>query len=344
MHAWHPTRRGLLVCAAGAALPAWLASCSSTPPQQAVDFDAWAERIAADWVRLFPSSRPEVFAARAGCAGPRLTPQTQGHGPSRPRCCAQRWHGWIDSMRPLTRTRASGACALVVGGLTAGTRTAAVNQLRAYRPRPADKAVDVAGRRRREPTWRGWTNSARIDEARGRAAAAAGELSPPRFIVERAQAQVAQFLAAPAEENPLVAALARRGARSWKRGARSARRSAGRARSSTSVRPAYVRVQGWLDELQPRSGDGRRHLAPAGRRGGLTRALANYTSTTLTAREIHAIGLREVARLEAEMDKHLRSLGRRDGSIEARMAGSMPTSSRRARATRARRSWRSMWR
>ena len=40
----------------------------------------------------------------------------------------------------------------------------------------------------------------------------------------------------------------------------------------------------------------------------------------LTAEQIHAIGLREVARIEAEMDRHLRTLGFADGSIEARMA------------------------
>jgi hypothetical protein len=48
MRAWHSTRRGLLVGAAAAALPTWLASCAGVPPEQAVDFDAWDERVAAD--------------------------------------------------------------------------------------------------------------------------------------------------------------------------------------------------------------------------------------------------------------------------------------------------------
>ena len=48
-------------------------------------------------------------------------------------------------------------------------------------------------------------------------------------------------------------------------------------------------------------------------------ALANFTGGSLSAAQIHAIGLHEVTRIEAEMDRHLRALGYVDGSIEARM-------------------------
>jgi uncharacterized protein (DUF885 family) len=48
--------------------------------------------------------------------------------------------------------------------------------------------------------------------------------------------------------------------------------------------------------------------------------LRQYTSTGLGAQEIHDIGLREVARLESEMDRILRSLGRTEGSVKERMA------------------------
>jgi uncharacterized protein (DUF885 family) len=48
-------------------------------------------------------------------------------------------------------------------------------------------------------------------------------------------------------------------------------------------------------------------------------ALAQFTTTTLGAREIHATGLREVERLESEMDRVLRGLGRRDGSVAERI-------------------------
>jgi hypothetical protein len=50
-----------------------------------------------------------------------------------------------------------------------------------------------------------------------------------------------------------------------------------------------------------------------------SRRSATYTSTNLTAAQIHEIGLREVARIEGEMDRHLRTLGYTEGTIEERM-------------------------
>jgi uncharacterized protein (DUF885 family) len=50
------------------------------------------------------------------------------------------------------------------------------------------------------------------------------------------------------------------------------------------------------------------------------RNLATHTTTTLTPDEIHAVGLREVARLEGEMDTTLRQLGLAQGSVRQRYA------------------------
>jgi uncharacterized protein (DUF885 family) len=47
--------------------------------------------------------------------------------------------------------------------------------------------------------------------------------------------------------------------------------------------------------------------------------LRRYTSTTMSADEIHRTGLEEVARLEGEMDGLLRKLGYREGGVTARM-------------------------
>jgi uncharacterized protein (DUF885 family) len=47
-------------------------------------------------------------------------------------------------------------------------------------------------------------------------------------------------------------------------------------------------------------------------------ALGSNTTTTLSADEIHAIGLREVARIEREMDMLLRQLGYTDGALMQR--------------------------
>ncbi len=48
--------------------------------------------------------------------------------------------------------------------------------------------------------------------------------------------------------------------------------------------------------------------------------LRRFTSTTLSADEIHQVGLREVARIETEMDAILRRLGRNQGSLSQRIA------------------------
>src|SRR5690606_2844020 len=48
--------------------------------------------------------------------------------------------------------------------------------------------------------------------------------------------------------------------------------------------------------------------------------LRRYTTTNYTADQIHEIGLREVARIEAEMDRLLRQSGLTQGSIEERTA------------------------
>jgi uncharacterized protein (DUF885 family) len=85
------------------------------------------------------------------------------------------------------------------------------------------------------------------------------------------------------------------------------------------IRPAYARVQAFMAELYPKTGEAAGISRLPNGAQAYQQALRTYTSTNLTAAEIHAIGLREVARIEAEMERHLRALGYVDGGIEARM-------------------------
>jgi uncharacterized protein (DUF885 family) len=90
--------------------------------------------------------------------------------------------------------------------------------------------------------------------------------------------------------------------------------------TAEAVVPAYRRIRDFLAEQLPRAND------DAGvwrlERGNefYAQSLRTYTTTTLTPDEIHAIGLREVARLEGEMDTILRQLGYTNGSVNARYA------------------------
>ena len=164
--------------------------------------------------------------------------------------------------------------------------------------------------------------STRIDEALVRARAAeARKLIPPRVILERAQYQVDKFLEPSAAQNVLVTSLDKRSAALKDLSPEA--RAVAIARATRIVQdkiiPAYGRIKSFMVELYPRTGNevGISRL-PNGE-AAYAHYLSNFTSTKLTAEQIHAIGLREVARIEGEMDKHLRELGLAEGSVAARM-------------------------
>lgn len=162
----------------------------------------------------------------------------------------------------------------------------------------------------------------RLDEAiaRTRESTAKGFL-PPRFILERARTQVQNVLAQSTDNNDIVAGLTRRSERI--EGLSAADRQAAIEQAKTLVqerlRPAYLRVLALLDDLHPRTNaDAGLWRLPQGDRA-YAQALANYTTTSMGADEIHVLGLREVARIEAQMDKVLQGLGRREGTVEQRL-------------------------
>ncbi|MBC7453890.1 MAG: DUF885 domain-containing protein, partial [Massilia sp.] len=162
----------------------------------------------------------------------------------------------------------------------------------------------------------------RMDEAtaRGRSASAR-KLIPPRFILERAQTQVDTFLAPAPDKNVLVTSLAQRMALlpELTPQARAAALDKAGAIVGAKIIPAYARAKLFLAEIHPRTTDEAGISRLPDGAAAYARALANFTGTSLSAAEIHAIGLREVARIEAAMDQHLRALGYTDGGIEERM-------------------------
>ncbi|GAB3472198.1 DUF885 domain-containing protein [Massilia terrae] len=164
--------------------------------------------------------------------------------------------------------------------------------------------------------------STRIDEALVRARRdAARKLIPPRVILERAQYQVDKFLEPAAAQNVLVTSLDKRSAalKDLSPEARADAIAKATHIVQEKVIPAYGRVKAFMVELYPRTGNvvGISRL-PDGA-AAYAHYLSNFTSTKLSAEEIHAIGLREVARIEGEMDKHLRELGLAEGSVAERM-------------------------
>jgi uncharacterized protein (DUF885 family) len=166
---------------------------------------------------------------------------------------------------------------------------------------------------------------AQIDErmaeavADSEAQAAAGVL-PPSFILVATIAQMQRFVAPPPADNPLVTTLRDKMAAVAELDAAQRDELVAAAADivANQVYPAWAKAIAVLETQRPRATD----TAGLGRfdRGTelYSERLRNYTTTNLTAAEIHAIGLAEVARIEAEMDTLFRTLGYAEGTIKER--------------------------
>lgn len=164
---------------------------------------------------------------------------------------------------------------------------------------------------------------ARMGEAvaRARDQAAQGIL-PPRFILDATIAQMQRFVGSEPAGNPLVATFAQRLAAID--GLDPARREALVAEAQRLVAEGvYPAWRTAIAELESQRGqatdDAGLWRLPDGE-AAYAAALRQFTTTDLDAQRIHDIGLREVARIEAEMDRILRSIGREDGSVSERIA------------------------
>jgi len=151
--------------------------------------------------------------------------------------------------------------------------------------------------------------------------AASGKI-PPRFILQRTIAQMREFSGTAASENPYITVL--KSKMDAIKGMTPARRDSltGEAEKivTAEIYPAWRKAIALLESLVPRAND------DAGLwrfdKGAQVYAynLRRYTTTTMSADEIHQIGLQQVARLEKEMDGILRRIGRTEGTVNARIA------------------------
>jgi uncharacterized protein (DUF885 family) len=310
------------------------ANAPAVKPNKA--FDTWADRFAEDWVRANPqlaTSTQYFTGAEQDALDRQLTPQTR----------EQR-----QKMIGLAKTGVARLDAFLAGPLSEEQRTSAsvmrwslantvasepfedysfvFNQFGGVQvslvsfmtnTHPLRRASDLASYMARLDQV-----ATRIDEALVRAKeAAARGLIPPRFILERAQYQVDLFLKPEAGQNVLVTTLDQRLAKlsDVPEPARAKAVSSAARIVEEKIRPAYRRVQAFMAEIHPRTDDTAGISRLPGGLDAYQQALKSYTSTKLTAAQIHEIGLREVARIEGEMDRHLRSLGYTEGSIEERM-------------------------
>jgi uncharacterized protein (DUF885 family) len=96
-------------------------------------------------------------------------------------------------------------------------------------------------------------------------------------------------------------------------------RAAAEKIAASQVYPAWQRAIALLQEQLPLSTNDAGLWRLKGGDAAYAYHLRRFTTTSLTAEQIHEIGLREVERIEREMDAILRTLGRTEGSVTDRV-------------------------
>lgn len=156
-----------------------------------------------------------------------------------------------------------------------------------------------------------------IAEAKRRAEAG---ILPPDFILQATIEQLGRFLAGDARQNVLVTSLDERTAKvaGLAPGDRARFLADAEKTVGDAIIPAYRRVQALLrTQLPNATADAGLWRLPQGV-AAYAYALRSYTTTELSPAEIHEIGLKEVARIEAQMDAILTELGYTGGTIKQR--------------------------
>jgi uncharacterized protein (DUF885 family) len=126
---------------------------------------------------------------------------------------------------------------------------------------------------------------------------------PPRFVVERVREQVETFRAGGVDQNALLTSFVKRigEIEQLPPDARAELTKAAHHQIEVSVLPAWQRLADYLPEVHAQSTEDAgawKHPEGSLYYGW---ALRSHTTTKLSAGEIHALGLREVDRIQAEM-------------------------------------------
>jgi len=163
----------------------------------------------------------------------------------------------------------------------------------------------------------------RMEEATTEARRIAGRgMIPPRFILQATISQMRQFIGTPPAQNPFAAMFDERmkAIKELPETRREQLRVEAEKIVAEQVYPAWREAITFLESLLPKSTDDAGLWRFKGGAQAYAYNLKRYTSTNLTADQIHEIGLQQVERLEKEMDGTLRRLGRTEGSVKDRIA------------------------
>jgi uncharacterized protein (DUF885 family) len=146
---------------------------------------------------------------------------------------------------------------------------------------------------------------------------------PPKFVVEKVIDQIKGFLAPGANGNTLTVSFKEKldkiPADKMDKVTRAALLARVEQAVGASVIPAYNALEAYFETLRPKAtrNDGVWSL-PDGDRY-YQYAIESNTTTTMTPDQIHTLGLSEVARVSAEMDRILNDAGYTNGTVAERM-------------------------
>ncbi len=162
-----------------------------------------------------------------------------------------------------------------------------------------------------------------LDEAGETISTDAGlSIVPPRFAIEGVSASISEFTKGPAASHPLVTTLKEKmaGLADLDDAERDAYAARAAALVDQVVYPAYARLGAAVDALGEQTNDdaGIWRLGEEGE-AFYQLALTAYGAGSKSGDDVHEIGLSEVARISAEMDALLKSIGLATGTVGARM-------------------------
>ncbi len=144
---------------------------------------------------------------------------------------------------------------------------------------------------------------------------------PPAFILRSTIDQMDRFVAPPPAQNYLVVSLGERLGKVD--GVDKAKRdeivAAAAKTVESSIYPAWQRALTLLREQLPKATEEAGLSRLPGGDAAYRHGLHRFTTTDLSPDEIHAIGEKQVARIESEMDGLLKTLGYTAGTVKDRM-------------------------
>jgi uncharacterized protein (DUF885 family) len=164
--------------------------------------------------------------------------------------------------------------------------------------------------------------SARMEEAiAGSRRLAAKNVVPPRFILEATIKQMQNFVDPSPGQNPFVTSFAEKMAavETIPAAQREQLRAEAEKTVGAQIYPAWKKAMGVLQSQLPRSTNDAGLWRLKGGPAAYAYFLRRYTTTNLTADQIHEIGLQQVSRIETQMDGLLRRLGRTAGPVKDRI-------------------------